>query len=130
MTRAYHIELTVLRDYGKQLILLGILVAALVSIGTRNLIIAPVYFHFGQTKATQAMPAIIIFIVFVPAMLLGYSGLLDTGSAGMTMLTDFIAAITTPVGACCTLAVAVIVAAATMALSAAVSLRLYERREL
>lgn len=41
MTRAYHIELTVLRDYGKQLILLGILVAALVSIGTRNLIIAP-----------------------------------------------------------------------------------------
>ncbi|WP_278813614.1 hypothetical protein [Bifidobacterium pullorum] len=41
MTRAYHIELTVLRDYGKQLILLGALVAVLISVGTRNVIISP-----------------------------------------------------------------------------------------
>lgn len=241
MTRAYHIELTVLRTYGKQLILLGMLVAVFISIGTRSIIVSPglltcmfltfasmgssaydesnnwarlrltmpisrrdivaaryaaiitvglvgmviglavtailsviamtvnlpgglsaalapdanawlhitlisaaslllgstiaavitpVYFHFGQTKATQAMPAIIIFVVFAPMLLLEYSGLLDPDGAGMNALADLIAAITTPAGACCALAVAALASAAVLVLSAIVSLRLYERREL
>ena len=80
-------------------ILIGSLVASVVS---------PVYFKFGQTKATQLLPTVIVILFVTPLIILGNSGVLS-GEADLGSVTDFLAF---------------------LAASAAVSLRLYAKREL
>ena len=101
-------------------ILIGSLVASVVS---------PVYFKFGQTKATQLLPTVIVILFVTPLIILGNSGVLS-GEADLGSVTDFLAFLETPLGTAVGIAALLGASAALLAASAAVSLRLYAKREL
>ena len=93
-------------------------------------VVTPIYFRLGQTKATQLLPTIIVMIFVLPVIFLGNSGLLDGALPGLEQISAFLAYIETPEGlaVCCVGMVAA--SAAILAASAAISLKLYETREL
>ncbi|HBG3382974.1 TPA: ABC-2 transporter permease, partial [Clostridioides difficile] len=94
-------------------------------------VVTPLYFRFGQSKATQYLPLIMVLVFFVlPVSLIGNSGLLDGGIVGTDALTSLLAFIETPAGVAASMGVLLAASALVLAVSAAVSLRLYERREL
>ena len=101
-------------------LLIGSVVAAIVS---------PVYFKFGQTKATQILPTIIVVLFVVPFIILGNSGIFDEG-IDFGMVTDFLMFVDDPVGLGIAIAAVVVLSFLLLVVSAAVSLRIYTGRDL
>ena len=93
-------------------------------------VVTPIYFRLGQTKATQLLPTIIVMIFVLPVVFLGNSGLLDGAIPGLDQIAAFLAYIETPEGLVVGCAGMVAAAGVILAASAALSLRLYETREL
>ena len=93
-------------------------------------VVTPIYFRLGQTRATQILPTIIVLLFVVPVVVLGNSGMLDGGIPGMELLSGALEALETPAGMAvgCTFLIAL--SAAALCVSAAISLKLYEKREL
>lgn len=90
-------------------------------------VVTPVFFRFGQTRATQYLPMVVVLVFVCPMVLLGGSGALDDAPAQLAGPLSFIES---PAGVAAFCAGSVAVSAAVLCASAAVSLRLYERREL
>lgn len=90
-------------------------------------ITTPVYFHFGQTRGAQYIP-LATALLFIVAIVAVNSGVLDTIDA--TTLGALIAFIESPAGVASCCGIAIVASAAMLAVSAAISLKLYERREL
>ena len=93
-------------------------------------VVTPLYFRLGQTRATQILPTVIVLLFVVPVVVLGNSGMLDGGIPGMELVSAALEALDTPAGMAVGCVVLVALSAAALAISAAVSLKLYERREL
>lgn len=93
-------------------------------------VITPIYFRLGQTRATQILPTVIVLLFVIPVAVLGNSGMLDGGIPGLELLSDALELLETPAGIAGGVALCAALAAAALAVSAAASLRLYERREL
>ena len=93
-------------------------------------VVTPLYFRLGQTRATQILPTVIVLLFVVPVVVLGNSGMLDGGIPGMELVSAALEALDTPAGMAVGCAVLVALSAVALAISAAVSLKLYERREL
>ena len=91
-------------------------------------VVTPVYFKFGQTKATQLLPTVTVGLFVVAPMLLGNSGILGGGAFGL--VADFLTFAETPVGLAASMAALLAASLLMLATSAAVSLGLYGRREL
>lgn len=91
-------------------------------------VVTPVYFKLGQTKATQLLPTVIVVLFVVPFMVIGNSGILDGGAFGF--VTDFLAFAETPTGLAASIVALIAASLLLLAVSAAVSLKLYEKREL
>ena len=93
-------------------------------------VVTPLYFRLGQTRATQILPTAIVLLFVVPVVILGNSGMLDGGIPGMELVSAALEALDTPAGMAVGCVVLVALSAAALAISAAISLKLYERREL
>ncbi|MBM6676340.1 ABC-2 transporter permease [Olsenella uli] len=93
-------------------------------------VVTPIYFRLGQTRATQILPTVIVLLFVVPVAVLGNSGMLDGGIPGLDLLSGLLEALETPAGMACGVAACMAVSAVVLAASAALSLKLYERREL
>ena len=93
-------------------------------------VVTPLYFRLGQTRATQILPTVIVLLFVVPVVVLGNSGMLDGGIPGMELVSVALEALDTPAGMAVGCVVLVALSAVALAISAAVSLKLYERREL
>ena len=91
-------------------------------------VVTPVYFKFGQTKATQLLPTVTVGLFVVTPMLLGNSGILEGGAFGL--VTDFLTFVETPAGLAASMAALLAASLLMLAASAVVSLGLYGRREL
>lgn len=92
-------------------------------------VITPVYFRFGQTKATQYLPLITVLLFILPIVALN-GGMLDNGAIHLSDLARLLDFIESPAGVAVSMAVFAAIAAVALALSAAVSLKVYEKREL
>ncbi|MBM6786431.1 ABC-2 transporter permease [Collinsella tanakaei] len=90
----------------------------------------PVYLRFGQTKATQWIPMISVILFIAPMMILGATGGLGNFAGIADALSAVFAFIETPLGAITSLAVSLVAVFLILGVSAAISIRLYERREL
>ena len=90
----------------------------------------PIYVRFGQTKATQWVPLITIVLFIAPFLLFGGIGLFESGAISMESLRQFFAFLETPQGLAMWCAAALVIATLVLTLSIAVSIKLYERREL
>ena len=93
-------------------------------------VVTPLYFRLGQTRATQLLPTVIVLLFVVPVVILGNSGMLDGGIPGMGLVSAALEALDTPAGMAVGCVVLVALSAVALAISAAVSLKLYEKREL
>lgn len=93
-------------------------------------VITPIYFRLGQTRATQILPTVIVLLFVIPVAILGNSGMLDGGIPGLDLLSSALELLETPAGIAGGVALCAALATAALAVSAAASLRLYERREL
>lgn len=93
-------------------------------------VVTPIYFRLGQTRATQILPTVIVLLFVLPVATLGNSGMLDGGIPGMELISSALEALETPAGIVAGVAVCVIISAVVLAASAALSLKLYEKREL
>ncbi len=88
-------------------------------------VVTPLYFRFGQTRATQYLPLISVLLFIIPIVAL--SGLDVDGMAHIASLLSFIES---PTGVAASSGVMVAAALALMAVSSLASLKLYEHREL
>ena len=93
-------------------------------------VVTPLYFRLGQTRATQILPTVIVLLFVVPVVILGNSGMLDGGIPGMELLSRALEALETPAGMAAGCALCTALAAAALGISATISLKLYENREL
>lgn len=93
-------------------------------------VVTPIYFRLGQTRATQILPTVIVLLFVVPVVVLGNSGMLDGGIPGMELLSNVLVALETPAGMVVGVAACVVASAVLLTISAAISLKLYEHREL
>ena len=92
-------------------------------------VVTPIYFRLGQTRATQILPTIIVLMFVIPVVILGNSGMLDGGIPGMELLSSA-EALDTPTGMAVGCIILVALSAVALCISAAISLKLYEKREL
>lgn len=93
-------------------------------------VVTPLYFRLGQTRATQILPTIIVLLFVIPVVILGNSGMLDGGIPGMELLSSALEALDTPAGMALGCVILVVLSAVALCISAAISLKLYEKREL
>lgn len=93
-------------------------------------VVTPIYFRLGQTRATQILPTVIVLLFVVPVVILGNSGMLDGGIPGMELLSAALELLETPGGMAAGCALCIVVSALALGVSAAISLKLYEKREL
>ncbi len=93
-------------------------------------VVTPLYFRLGQTRATQILPTIIVLMFVIPVVILGNSGMLDGGIPGMELLSGALEALETPAGMAVGCVILIALSAAALCISAAISLKLYEKREL
>ncbi|WP_165045524.1 MULTISPECIES: ABC-2 transporter permease [unclassified Adlercreutzia] len=93
-------------------------------------VVAPVYFKLGQTKATQYLPTVIVLLFILPVIFLANSGLFDNGIPGLDAITSILELLNTSAGVTVICAVLVVLSAIALSVSAFVSLKLYESREL
>ena len=87
------------------------------------------YFRFGQTKATQYLPMMTVLIFIIPMLIIG-SGVLDDAAVSMETLAELLKLIETPAGTAACMVVFAAASLVVLGISAAVSLRIYARREL
>lgn len=90
----------------------------------------PIFFRFGQTKATQWIPMVTVLLFIAPFVLVGRSGMLDSGAVSMQSIAGLLAFIETPTGLALWVCVAVAISAVALGVSAYASVKLYETREL
>ncbi len=90
----------------------------------------PIYFRFGQNKTTQWIPMVTILLFVGPMLIVNGTGILDSGVIPMETIAQVLGFIETPAGVAACFGIALAVAAVALGVSAAVSLKLYERREL
>lgn len=90
----------------------------------------PIYFKFGQNKTTQWLPMITVLLFVGPMLIINGTGILDNAAISMDMIAQLLGFIETPVGVAACLGIAVVFTLAVLGISAALSLKLYERREL
>ena len=90
----------------------------------------PIYFKFGQNKTTQWIPMITVLLFVGPMLIVNGTGILDNGAIPMETIAQLLGFIETPAGVAASFGVAAAIAAVALGVSAAVSLKLYERREL
>ena len=90
----------------------------------------PIYFRFGQNKTTQWLPMITVLLFVGPMLIVNGTGILDSGAVHMETITRLLGFIETPIGVAVCFGIAVAFAVVVLGISAAVSLKLYERREL
>lgn len=90
----------------------------------------PVYFRLGQNKTTQWLPMITVLVFVGPMLIINGTGILDDGAINLAAIGELLGFIESPVGVAVFFAAAVVVAAVALSISAAVSLKLYDRREL
>ena len=93
-------------------------------------IVTPLYFRLGQTRATQILPTVIVLLFVVPVAIFGNSGMLDGGIPGMELVSAALEALETPAGMAVGLRGSRGPVGCGAGISAVVSLKLYERREL
>lgn len=93
-------------------------------------VVTPLYFRLGQTRATQILPTAIVLLFVVPVVILGNSGMLDGGVPGLGLLSRALEALETPMGMAVGVLACVLAATALLSVSVAISLKLYEHREL
>ena len=93
-------------------------------------VVTPIYFRLGQTRATQILPTVIVLLFVVPVVVLGNSGLAGGSIPLMDLVSQALQMLETPVGAVTGCAVLVALSAIALGISAGVSLKLYEKREL
>ena len=80
-------------------------------------VVTPLYFRLGQTRATQILPTVIVLLFVVPVV-------------DMELVSAALEALDTPTGMAVSCVVLIALSAVALAISAAISLKLYERREL
>lgn len=90
----------------------------------------PVYFRFGQTKAAQWLPVIIFALIFGSSFIIGSTGLLDGGMSFGGHIASLLEFASTPLGTAVCSGALVAFALVVLGVSALVSIKLYEGREL
>lgn len=90
----------------------------------------PIYFRFGQNKTTQWIPMVTVLLFVGPMLIVNGTGILDGGAIPAEAIAQLLGFIETPAGVAACFGIALVVAAVALGVSAAVSLKLYERREL
>lgn len=91
-------------------------------------VVVPVYFRFGQTKATQMLPTVLVILFVAPIFLSSAFGLLDDGF--FAIVSDVLERAETLSGVVGSMIVFLASSLLLLLVSAAVSLRLYSKREL
>lgn len=91
-------------------------------------VVVPVYFRFGQTKATQMLPTVLVILFVAPIFLFSAFGLLDDGF--FAIVSDVLEHAETLSGVMGSMVVFLASSLLLLLVSAAVSLRLYSKREL
>ena len=111
----------------------GAIFATAFCMGLGSLIAAietPIYFKFGQNKTTQWLPMITVLLFVGPMLIINGTGILDNAAISMDTIAQLLGFVETPVGVAACLGIAVVFTLAVLGISAALSLKLYERREL
>lgn len=91
---------------------------------------APLFFRFGSTRATQYLPLVPLFALLCPIIVLGGSGMIDEGTLTVEGLAGALGLFWSPAGAAACLVALLTLSMGSLALSAALSLKLYKTREL
>ena len=89
----------------------------------------PLFFRFGNTRATQYLPLVPLFVLLCPIIVLGGSGMIDESTLTVEGLAGALSLVWSPAGAAACLIGLLALSAGSLALSAALSLKLYETRE-
>lgn len=89
----------------------------------------PLFFRFGNTRATQYLPLVPLFVLLCPIIVLGGSGMIDESTLTVEGLAGALSLVWSPAGAAGCLIGLLALSAGSLALSAALSLKLYETRE-
>ena len=111
----------------------GAIFATAFCMGLGSLIAAietPIYFKFGQNKTTHWLPMITVLLFVGPMLIINGTGILDNAAIPMDTIAQPLGFVETPVGVAACLGIAVVFTLAVLGISAALSLKLYERREL
>lgn len=114
-------------------VLLGMILStgALFAVGSLCAAVeVPLYFRFGSTRATQYLPLVPLFVLLCPIIVLGGSGMIDESTLTAEGIAGALGHIWSPSGVAACLVGLLALSTAVLALSAAISLRLYEAREL
>lgn len=90
----------------------------------------PLFFRFGNTRATQYLPLVPLVALLCPIIVLGGSGMIDESTLTVEGIAGALSSVWSPAGAAACLVGLLALSAALLGLSAAVSLRVYETREL
>ena len=91
---------------------------------------APSTSSLVRTRPTQWLPMITVLLFVGPMLIINGTGILDNAAISMDMIAQLLGFIETPVGVAACLGIAVVFTLAVLGISSAISLKLYERREL
>ena len=109
---------------------MGLSAGALFAVGSLCAAVeVPLFFRFGNTRATQYLPLVPLFVLLCPIIVLGGSGMIDESTLTVEGLAGALSLVWSPAGAAGCLIGLLALSAGSLALSAALSLKLYETRE-
>ena len=110
---------------------MGLSAGALFAVGSLCAAVeVPLYFRFGSTRATQYLPLVPLFALLCPIIIAGGSGMIDESTLTAEGIGRALSLIWSPVGVAACLVGLAALSAVILAASAALSLHLYETREL
>ena len=110
---------------------MGLSAGALFAVGSLCAAVeVPLYFRFGSTRATQYLPLVPLFALLCPIIVLGGSSMIDESTLTAEGIAGALSLIWSPAGVAACLVGLLALSTALLGISAAVSLRLYETREL
>lgn len=113
--------------------LLGMLLSAGALFAVGSLCAAvevPLFFRFGSTRATQYLPLVPLVALLCPIIVLGGSGMINESTLTAEGIAGALGHIWSPAGVAACLVGLLALSTALLGISAAISLRLYETREL
>lgn len=90
----------------------------------------PLFFRFGNTRATQYLPLVPLVALLCPIIVLGGSGMIDESTLTPEGIASALSFVWSPAGMAACLVGLAALSAALLGISAAISLKLYETREL
>ena len=90
----------------------------------------PIYFKLGQNKTTQWIPMITVLLFVGPMLAVNATGVFESGAMDLEVFVSVLSFIQTPVGVATSFGIALVFALVALGISAVVSLKLYEHREL